>query len=174
MKINQINLTHNPLEDRLLFRLNTHDKTEFRMWLTRAMSIKLLGLLDQAVNINLGHERRDLGQPAIQAVTEFRREAVLAEADYKTDFVSTGAVYPLGEQPILVTDIVLDSAQPSPALGFQLAIQQVVNLSLDYELGLSISKLLTDVLNGVSWGIGVSQDSTAFGPGGHDMKLVVH
>jgi len=174
MKINQINLNYSLSEDRLLFRLNTHDKTEFRMWLTRAMSIKLLGLLNQAVTINLGHERRDLAQPAIEAVAEFRREAVLAEADYKTDFVSAGAVYPLGEQPILVTDVTLDSARPAPELGFQLAVKQVVNLSLDYQLGLSISKLLSDVLSGVNWGIGVMQDSTSLEPDARHEKLVVH
>lgn len=173
VKINQINFSYIPLEDRLLFRLNTLDKTEFRMWLTRAMSLKLLGLLKQAVKINLDHEQRDLGQPAIQAVADFRREAVLAEADYKTAFSSGEASFPLGTQPILVSDAVLDSPGAVPVLVFQLAVGRGVSVSIDHDLGLAISKLLSDVLGGLDWGVEVVQGSTIGGAGGSS-EMMVH
>jgi hypothetical protein len=154
VNISQINFSYVPLEDRLLFRINTTDKTECRMWLTRAMSMRLSGLLRQSIRINLHHLQPDLAQPAIQAVEDFRREAVLAKTDYKTAFASEGASFPLGQQPILVADIMLDSSTATPALTFQLATGQQIGLSIDHDLGMAVDKLLSDVLGkSTNWGI---------------------
>ncbi len=150
------------MEDRLLFRLNTLDKTEFRMWLTRSKAIKLLELLEQAVKVNLQHQQRDLGRPALQAVMDFRRDAVLAEADYKT-VLSEAESFPLGPQPILISDLNLETSGAAPVLGFQLAIGQSVNLSIDHDLGLAVSKLLTDVIGTTDWGLATGKISASEG-----------
>ena len=50
-KIRQFNITHVPEEDRLLLRLNTTDRSEFRLWLTRRMA-KVLGALVQAMGMS--------------------------------------------------------------------------------------------------------------------------
>ncbi len=71
MEISQVNFSYSPLEDRLLFRFNTLNKTEFRMWLTRAMSIKLLGQLHRVARINLLREQPGLLEAAMGAVEEF-------------------------------------------------------------------------------------------------------
>ena len=112
VRINQVNFSYSPVEDRLLFRFNTLNKTEFRMWLTRAMSIKLLGQLHTVVKVNFLREQPGLIAVAMQTIGEFRREAVLAKADYVQSFSSEAEVFPLGLQPILVTDIVMDSTKP--------------------------------------------------------------
>jgi hypothetical protein len=159
VKINQINFSYVPLEDRLLFKVNTTDKTECRMWLTRAMSLRLSNLLGEAVKIGLRHKQPGLAQSTIEAMEDFRREAVLARTDYKTTFTSEGASFPLGQQPILVADIILDNSAEIPAISFQLATGQRIALSVDHDLGLAVSKLLSDVLNkSTDWGIGSAQD----------------
>ena len=159
VKINQINFSYIAVEDRLLFRFNTQDRTEFRMWLTRAKSLKMLYLLNQAMKMNLSQQKIDFGQPAIQAVMDFRRDAVLAEADFKTAFATGAVSLPLGEQPVLMSDVGLDSSQEVPTLTFQLAIGQNVSLSIDYELGLMIGNLLSEVLCKTDWGVEVVGDS---------------
>jgi hypothetical protein len=156
----------------MLFRLNTLDKTEFRMWLTRAMSIKLLDFLSHAVKVNIHHQQRDLGQPAMQAVMDFRRDAVLANADYKTA-LSEADSFPLGVQPILISDLILDSSVTVPVLTFQLTVGRNVNLSIDHDLGLAVSKLLSNVLSGTDWGIEAGQRSATNGEG-TSSAMVVH
>lgn len=164
MKINQINFSYVVLEDRLLFRVNTTDKTECRMWLTRAMSIRLSELLNQTVKINLQQMQPDLAQPAIQAMEEFQREAVISRADYQTSFTSEGATFPLGEQPLLVAAIILDNSTAVPALAFQLVGGQRLNLAIDYKLGMAVGKLLADVLQRTSdWGLELAQNPPTAG-----------
>jgi len=174
VKINQVNFSYSPLEDRLLFRFNTLNKTEFRMWLTRAMSIKLLGQLYQVAEVNLMRERPGLGVVAMRTVGEFRREVVLAKADYVQPFSSGAEIFPLGSQPILVTDVVMDSSRAVSVVTFQLAGGQGVNLSLDHDLGIAISKLLSDVLDGVDWGLGMAKELPMAGVGNLGKKMMLH
>jgi len=174
VKINQVNFSFAPLEDRLLFRFNTLNKTEFRMWLTRAMSIKLLDQLHQVVKINLLREQPDFGTINMETVGEFRREAVLAKADFVQSFSAGAEIFPLGAQPILVADIIMDSTKPVSVVTFRLAIGREVSLSLNHDLGVAISKLLSDVLDGVDWGIGMTKELPRAGAGNFGEKMMLH
>lgn len=153
VRINQINFTYVPLEDRLVFRFNTLDKMEFRMWLTRAKSLQMLGLLNQAAKINFHSQKMDFAQPAMQAMMDFRRDAVLAVADYQTTFSSEVVSFPLGEQPVLLAELALDASAETPMLTFQLLTGTSVSLIIDQELGMAVGKLLSDVLCKTDWGI---------------------
>ena len=174
MKINQVNFSYSPLEDRLLFRFNTLDKTEFRMWLTRAMSFRLLGQLHRIEKANLLREQPGLEMLALQTIGEFRREAVLVKADYVQAFSCEAESFPLGSQPILVTDIVMDSSRLVSVVTFRLAVGQGVNLSLNHDLGVAISKLLSDVLDGLDWGPGIAKELPMMGAGNFSEKMMLH
>lgn len=174
MKIFQVNFSYSPVEDRLLLRLNTLDKTEFRMWLTRAISSKLLGQLHQIEKINLLRKQPGVVAVAMQTVEEFQREAVLSRADFVQSFSSGAEVFPLGEQPILVTDVVLDASKPVSVVTFQLAIGQGVNLSIDQDLGVAINKLLSDVVDGLDWGLGIGKELPVIDAGSPDKKMMLH
>lgn len=173
-EINQVNFAYSPLEDRLLFRFNTLNKIELRMWLTRAMSIKLLGQLHQVVKVNLLREQPGLGAVAMESVVEFRREAALSRTDYVQPFSSGAEIFPLGAQPILVTDIVMDSSKPVSVVTFQLAIGQEVNLLLNHDMGVAISKLLSDVVDGLDWGLGMAKALPMAGVGNFGEKMMLH
>jgi len=140
--------------------------------MTRAKSLKMLSLLNQAVKVNLHQQQKnDLAQPAMQAMMEFRRDAVLAEADFKTAFVAEAVSFPLGEQPALMSDLALDASTATPMLIFQLTIGRNVNLSVDHDLGLAISNLLSEVLSKTDWGIDAAQGSAIAGASG---AVMVH
>ena len=174
MKINQVNFSFVPMEDRLLFKFNTLNKNEFRMWLTRAMSIKLLIQLNCAAKINILREQTVFGTVNMEAIGEFRREAVLAKADFVQSFSSEAEIFPLGLQPILVTDIIMDSSKSVSVVTFCLAAAREVNLSLNQDLGVAIGKLLSDVLDGLDWGLGITKELPGVGLGGLGEKRMLH
>jgi len=144
------------------------------MWLTRAMSIKLLGKLNQVSRVNLQREQPGLEGGAMETVEEFRREAALAKADYVQSFSSGAEIFPLGPQPILVTDIVMDSSKPVAVVTFQLAIGQSVNLSLNHDLGVAVSKLLSNVAEGLDWGLGIAKEVPMAEIGTSGEKMMLH
>ncbi len=141
--------------------------------MTRANSLKMLNLLNQAMKVNWLAQKNDFGQPVMQAVMDFKRDAVLAEADFSTAFAAEAVSLPLGDQPVLMADLVLDLSQELPTLTFQLTIGKNVSLSIDYELGLMIGNLLSEVLCKTDWGIeavGVYQIM----PGGTTGAAMIH
>lgn len=60
--ITQLNATYVPLEDRVLFKLNTVDSNEFRLWLTRNMVQEIMNLCCAAAV-----KFEELKHPAAQA-----------------------------------------------------------------------------------------------------------
>ena len=174
MKINQVNFSYNQLEDRLLFRFNTQDKTEFRMWLTRAMSIRLLEQLHRVAKTSLLREAPGVMAVDMDALMEFRREAVLARADYAQSFSAEAELFPLGAQPLLVTDVVVDMTNPVSVVTFQLTSGQAVNLSVNHDLGFAIGKLLSNVTGGLDWGMGIMKELPLTSVADLGEKMMLH
>lgn len=109
MQIHQLNVSHVEREDRLLLRFNTQADEEFRFWLTRRMALRLMPALDQSLARMESSAARMLApDPASQQIlTELKRDAFLQEADFKTPFADQAHTLPLGEEPMLVTDVQL-------------------------------------------------------------------
>lgn len=123
MHIHQLSVSHDDRQDRLLLRLNTQDAQEFRFWLTRRMALRLLPVMDQSL------VRLESAQPGVaaadtvtqQILTEIKRDAFLQTADFATPYAAQAQQFPLGPEPILVTDAQL-SLQPNGSL--QVVFQQ--------------------------------------------------
>lgn len=106
MNIHQLSVSYEERQDRILLRLNTLDKQEFRFWLTRRMCLRLMPAIDQSV------VRLEASQPGVAApdptaqkiLTEIKREAFLEKADFSTPFEAKAVQRPLGEEPMLITD----------------------------------------------------------------------
>ncbi len=99
---------------------------------------------------------------------------MLAKADYVRSFSAEAEIFPLGSQPILVTDIVMDSSQSVSVVTFQLTIGQGVSLSLNHDLGVAIGKLLSDVVDGLDWGSGMSKELPMADVGKVSEKMMLH
>ena len=71
--INQIQIAYSAEEDRILFRVNSTDRKEFRFWLTRRFMILLIRVLGE-------HRKRDpdvvsqQSEQAKEAVQSFKQE----------------------------------------------------------------------------------------------------
>jgi hypothetical protein len=116
MNIHQLSVSHDERQDRLLLRLNTLANEEFRFWLTRRMVFLLLPALTQMV------ARLEASQPGFAAsdaqaqslLTELKRDAFLQQADFATPYAVDAPQRPLGEEPLLITDVQLNhTAQQS-------------------------------------------------------------
>lgn len=109
MHIHQLNVSHNEREDRLLLRLNTQSAEEFRFWLTRRMTLRLLPVLQHTVGkLESNKPQMMAPDPASQQIlTELKRDAFLQQADFKTPYVEQAQQLPLGDEPMLVTDVQL-------------------------------------------------------------------
>ena len=109
MHIHQLNVSHNERQDRLLLRLNTQSAEEFRCWLTRRMALRLLPVLQQTVGKLESNKPQIMAQDAAsqQILTELKRDAFMQKADFKTPYVEQAQQLPLGDKPMLVTDVQL-------------------------------------------------------------------
>ena len=117
MNIHQLSVHHDERQDRLLLRLNTKDQQEFRFWLTRRMTLRLLPAIQQST------VRLESAQPGVAAtdapaqhlLTELKRDAFLQQADFATPFDNHATQWPLGTEPLLITDAHL-TIKPGGAL----------------------------------------------------------
>jgi hypothetical protein len=117
MNIHQLSVHHDERQDRLLLRLNTQDQQEFRFWLTRRMSLRLVPAIEQSA------VRLEAAQPGVAAtdtpaqnlLSELKRDAFLKKADFATPFENRATQLPLGAEPMLITDAHL-TIKPGGAL----------------------------------------------------------
>ena len=117
MNIHQLSVTYLSEEDRILARINTTAGEEMRLWLTRRLMVGLWPLLSKVMT---GHLLRleaagtslDAASDELRTMlADFRKQEFLQHADFETPYQEDKAILPLGEQPLLVTDV---DAAPLP------------------------------------------------------------
>ena len=162
MHIHQLNLSHNDRHDRLLLRLNTQSGEEFRFWLTRRLTLRLLPVLQQTLGRIESNQPQMLApDPASQQIlTELKRDAFLQKADFKTPYVEQAQQWPLGEEPMLVTDVqmqlqgtgVLLTLQDKGGTGRENAAQvQSCQLNLQPSLVHGLIHLIQQAMTRAEW-----------------------
>jgi hypothetical protein len=117
MKIHQLSVTYLAEQDRILLRINTSTAEEMRLWLTRRLMLGLWPLLSKLLTRHLlkleaaGSSLDTADEGLKKMLTEFRKEEFLRQADFETPYQEHGSQLPLGEEPLLVTDV---DASPLP------------------------------------------------------------
>ena len=117
MNIHQLSVTYLPEQDRILARVNTTAGEEMRLWLTRRLMVGLWPLLSKAMTERLlrletaGSSLDAADDQLKQMLTDFRKEEFLQHADFATPYRENEPNLPLGEEPLLVTDV---DATPLP------------------------------------------------------------
>lgn len=144
MKIHQFNAGYNRLEDRLLLRVGMNDGSEFRFWLTRACLREFFGWVDQWL------APADITPAAARQA--FQREAAAAGGDFETP-LQVGESFPLGEVPVLVEAIRVESEDQVLRLLMHLADRRTVTLHLNEELMAGIHQVIRQAVQGADWGL---------------------
>ncbi len=168
MNIHQLSVSYEERQDRILLRLNTLDKQEFRFWLTRRMCLRLMPAIDQSV------VRLEASQPGVAApdpssqkmLTEIKRDAFLQKADFSTPFEAKAEQRPLGEEPLLITDAQL-SLQASGGLLMTVQEKSVdaavksCQLNLQASLVHGLVHLIQQALVKAEWGFTTAPNVSA-------------
>ena len=106
MTIKQFNATYLANDDRLLFRFNTSEDTDFRFWFTRRVTLFILAATSHLLVKNL--EQSHTPEVA-KAIAQFGEEAVKKEREHreavKPETYQPASAYPLGADPVLVMDV---------------------------------------------------------------------
>ena len=125
-------------EDRVLFRVNSLDKQEFRFWITRRYAMLLLKVLKD-------HKEADpdvstqVTPEAKEAVKTFKKEKAIGQANYKQKFQGEGNEFPLGQTVQLAYKLsygIKDdgnlhlSVQPKEGQGINIVINQDINITM--------------------------------------------
>ncbi len=155
---NQINISFNPLEDRLLLRLATQKgdcQVEFRLWLTRRYVKLLLPVLDKMLEA----EEKILTQVFERdrkAVLEFQKQAALSQTDFKTPYSAEAKETPLGSEPLLVSRIHAGKDKNGrPVLSLKTGDDKGITLGMDPRMIHSTKQLLVEAIRKTAWDIQV-------------------
>jgi hypothetical protein len=111
MQIHQMSVTYLPEQDRILMRINTVEGEEMRMWLTRRLMVGLWPLMTRMLTEHLlklesaGASLSGANPELKKMLAEFRKEEFLQHADFETPYKEGQQRLPLGEEPLLVTDV---------------------------------------------------------------------
>jgi hypothetical protein len=127
MKIHQLSVNYFAEQDRILVRINTAASEEMRLWLTRRLMLGLWPLLTKLLTRHLlkleaaGTSLDTADEDLKKMLADFRKEQFLQEADFDTPYDENQTVLPLGEDPLLVTDV---DASPLPSGRLRLSFNE--------------------------------------------------
>lgn len=174
-KLSQVELSYDPMEDRIILRLKTQDFAEYRLWITRRYLKMLWPVLQKLLrehqpmqeeldaplseDFAIEPKGKDLSPGAVseaerERVSEaFEKEQSLKQSPLAKQFATEIVTTPLGEKPQLVTQ--LQVRQEGGTGNYVLCLNSPegkgFELSLDRPLLLSICKLLSEGLKRTDW-----------------------
>jgi len=172
--IHQFSATFDQKQDRILFRFNTKEEKEFRLWLTRRNIINFLETMprhsDQSKKIisyieksaalrkktlNNVSEQIDLSQKKdTKQISEILdKPNKIEEKKAPISEFKNGKIFPLGKEAILVKEIHCKLVNKIQELNFYLDNNQKVNFSLSLDTFLSLHSLLELTAQKANWNI---------------------
>jgi hypothetical protein len=137
MTIKQLNASYLVNEDRILLRLNTQDQVEYRLWLTRRVTLFILAASSHLLTKKLEQEH---SPDAAKAVNEFQKNAILEAsktANAGAQNYEAGTQFPIGFDPLLAMDATCSLTKNGEKLSAQNTATE-----LDFDDALSIDFLL--------------------------------
>jgi hypothetical protein len=170
MKIHQLSVAYLAHQDRILMRVNTAAAHEVRLWLTRRLMLVLWPQLSKLFSRHLlrleaaGTSLETADEDLKKMLADFRKEEFLKNADFHTPYQENQEQRPLGEEPLLVTDV---DAAPLPNGRLRLSfneratgLEQARNFQMDME-----PKLMQGLLHLLEQALTLTQWQATFDPG---------
>jgi hypothetical protein len=152
-QLNQMQLRFDPNEDRLLLRVNTTDRREFRFWVTRRYARLLWSALTRSLS-SQERIRRAVDAPARRAILAFEHERALQRANFSKTFDERPAEMPFGETPILLVRIQTKKQKDGRRLlGLHPKTGRGLNLLISPEMAHGFMRLLTDAVAKTDWNL---------------------
>lgn len=150
MSIKQFNGEWICREDRVLFRFNTTDDQEFSFWLTRFV---VKNLIQGAQQLAVKTLEKEHPPQVAQAMQEFQQQAVAQQANFQETYQAP-TQKPLGDEPLLVTGLVIHQNGELTSVEFQLVTQKSVNVQMNQSVMQVMVTLLNKLQETAQWGVG--------------------
>jgi hypothetical protein len=156
--IEQINLSYNAEQDRLLLRVGLADNSELLVWLTYRITRQLWQLLNGETHLPTATSIQ-VETPPQQAVEQFKQELQVAEAlqnmDFATEYQPRKEVVNNGAL-LAISLILVRYKQRPPTLEIPCLEGITVRMNLTQELILALCNMLKLSVKEAAWDVGVS------------------
>jgi hypothetical protein len=177
MDIRQLSVRYRQEQDRILVCINTTTEQEVQMWLTRRMTLQLWPLINRIVIDHLAipeDAKTDgfvdlsaMGSKTREMLADMRRQESIAAADFATPYEGKLANRPLGEVPLLVTEVNLTpKGNGQMQMNFKEALQEPPStrgfqLDMPADLVFGLITLLKQALEQSNWEMERQPSATA-------------
>ncbi|MEQ9812493.1 MAG: hypothetical protein RLO50_06900 [Azospirillaceae bacterium] len=159
-RLHQIRVQYDTGEDRLLLRLATVQRREFRIWITRRVLISLWPVLMKALEAQVGSEAAASGTVARRAVMAMQSEAAAQGADFATRYQEADLDPVLGTEPLLPVRLQwAHKADGGVSLVFHDKAGRVVPINLGGLLVHNLVRLVARVAERAQWGLDLALPS---------------
>lgn len=153
-RLHQLEISYDPIEDRLLLKFHTDQLEEFRLWITRRFAkmfwatIKNLLATSEQPSIEKKKEAK-------KVVKAYEREKSMKKSDFVQKYTTSQvqiATTPLGSEPILVSRIQIKRGEDgSPILCMHPEQGQGFEISAHTMILQALSKLLSEAVLKTDW-----------------------
>ena len=150
--ISQLQMLYVPEEDRILFRVNTSERQQFRFWLTRRYSLLLLKVLKEHQATDPDVSMQD-SREAKQAVQSFKREQAMTSANFDEAFSEDANELPLGEEIPVAFKLSYNSSGGSLSVTIEPREGQGISMAIDRNINVSLTALLVNAAGQGDWGL---------------------
>ena len=155
-QLHQMQLSYVSEEDRILLRMNTRARQEFRFWVTRRYVDLLWKTVTQVV------EKREVKETQVQdelkkaTQIEEKHQKEVQNSDFQTQYQES-TYLPLGEAPALLFSAgIKPDAEGRALLCMHPKDGQGIELMLNDQIAHSFCKLLVDTSEKANWGLNLT------------------
>lgn len=146
------------LQDRVLMRLSTTGKAEFRFWLTRRYIKRLWEVLLKMIERDPATAQY-LDESLRRAMMEFQHENMVRGGEFSKQFEEGAGSMPLGDTPVLLSRITAkQNSDASQVLCMHPEQGQGIDLAVNTQLLHMISKLISDAVAQSDWDLPLAID----------------
>ena len=159
-KIHQIQFQFLPIEDRLLMKMNTTNKEEFSFFLTRRFVSLLYPILTKILHDNKSvntHEDKALdtskhrNDQIHKEIVKLQQQETVANTDTNSPYQKNELTHPLGNQPILLSNISTNASAEELKLSLTPKNGQGISFSIDQNVTHLLRNLLLESLEKTDW-----------------------
>ena len=151
-RLHQINMEYRAEEDRVMLKINTTDRKELRLALTRRFVRQFWDSLQKILAEQPVPASVPATAPERKAMVGFRAERAAPESSFREKF-EDGTEFPLGADPVLAVGFsYVPPAPPAPAkISFTLQGGAEIGLPVNETILHSLAKLLAAVNERSGW-----------------------
>jgi len=156
--ISQMQMLYAPEEDRILFRVNSTDQKEFRLWMTRRFVL----LLNKVLKVHMDSDPDVSVQDtpaAKEAVKEFKQEKAVEGADFNKQFNDKPNEIPLGTEIPLAFKLSYNIKGENMQLSLDPKKGPGINIVINRQITATLTQLIKNASQQGDWRMGQSDTS---------------